>query len=69
MLTDNLVEIYREAGMDLYSGYVAERIEERDGQYTVFFWKWSNTDGDCVLFAGGRVPNTQHLGLEKYRCL
>lgn len=64
MLTDNLVEIYREAGMDLYSGYVAERIEERDGQYTVFFENGQTLTGDCVLFAGGRVPNTQHLGLE-----
>ena len=68
MLTDNLVEIYREAGMDLYSGYVAERIEERDGQYTVFFENGQTLTGTvyCLLGTSAQYP-TPWFG--KYRCL
>ena len=64
MLTDNLVEIYREAGMDLYSGYVAERIEERDGQYTVFFENGQTLTGTVYCLLGDECPIPNTLVLE-----
>lgn len=65
MLSDNLVKFYEEAGMHLYVNSVAEKIEKQDDHFTVFFENGEKSTGDCVLFAGGRRPNTQGFGLEE----
>ena len=65
MLADNLVEIYRENKMKLYDHHVAKEIKQNtDGTYTVHFENGNTLTGDKVLFAGGRLPNTDKLGLE-----
>ena len=65
MLTDNLVEMYQEAGMHLYANSVAkELVKEEDGQTTVYFETGEKITADYVFFAGGRIPNTSKLGLE-----
>lgn len=65
MLADNLVEIYRENKMKLYDHHVAKEIKHNtDGTYTVYFENGNTLTGDKILFAGGRVPNTDKLGLE-----
>ncbi|KAF1297973.1 glutathione-disulfide reductase [Enterococcus sp. JM4C] len=65
MLTDNLVEMYQEAGMHLYANSTAkELVKEADGQVTVHFENGQSITADKVFFAGGRVPNTSKLGLE-----
>lgn len=64
MLGRNLVEMYKEAGIEVYPQYVAERIEKNGEDYTVFFENGSTLSADFVLFAGGRIPNTDGFGLE-----
>lgn len=65
MLADNLVEIYRDNKMKLYDHHVAKEIKQNtEGTYTVYFENGNTLTGDKVLFAGGRVPNTDNLGLE-----
>lgn len=65
MLADNLVEIYRDNKMKLYDHHVAKEIKQNDdGTYTVYFENGNTLTGDKVLFAGGRLPNTNKLGLE-----
>ncbi|MBM7712259.1 glutathione-disulfide reductase [Enterococcus xiangfangensis] len=65
MLADNLVEIYRENKMKLYDHHVAKETKQNtDGTYTVYFENGNSLTGDKVLFAGGRLPNTNALGLE-----
>ena len=65
MLADNLVEIYRENKMKLYDHHVAKEIKKNEDEtYTVYFENGNTLTGDKVLFAGGRIPNTDKLGLE-----
>ena len=64
MLAENLVEIYNENGMNTYANYVATKIEKQAELYTVTFENGETLTGDCVLFAGGRHPNVDKLGLE-----
>lgn len=64
MLTDNLVEMYQNDGLKLYPNHVPKEIEAIDDSYQVHFENGQTLTGDCVLFAGGRVPNTEGLGLE-----
>lgn len=64
MLSDNLLEIYEEAGIQTYPHYVPQKIEKKADLYTVTFENGETLTGDCVLFAGGRQPNVDQLGLE-----
>ncbi|MBF8808729.1 MAG: glutathione-disulfide reductase [Enterococcus lacertideformus] len=64
MLSDNLVEMYQEAGIKTCAGHIAKEIIKNDNEYTVVFENGERLSGDCVLFAGGLVPNTDQLGLE-----
>jgi glutathione reductase (NADPH) len=64
MLSDNLIEMYQEAGIRTYARHTAKEIIKNDKEYTVVFENGEQLTGDCVLFAGGRVPNTDKLGLE-----
>ena len=43
---------------------MASRIIKEGDEYIVHFENGETLTGDCVLFAGGRVPNTDKLGLE-----
>ncbi|MCD5001379.1 glutathione-disulfide reductase [Enterococcus saccharolyticus] len=65
MLSDNLVEIYQEAGINTYANYVPAKIEKHGNEYTVTFENGETLTSDCVLFAGGRTPNVAKLGLDK----
>lgn len=64
MLSDNLLEMYQEAGLETYAHYVPQKIEKTDDVYTVTFENGKTLTGDCVLFAGGRQANVDNLGLE-----
>ncbi|HIX70927.1 MAG TPA: glutathione-disulfide reductase [Candidatus Enterococcus stercoravium] len=64
MLSDNLVELYRESGMALYPEYVAEKITREAAGFCVSFANGQELRGDLVLFAGGRTPRTDSLCLE-----
>ncbi|KAF1304647.1 glutathione-disulfide reductase [Candidatus Enterococcus willemsii] len=65
MLSDNLVEIYQEAGINTYANYVPAKIEKHGNEYTVTFENGETLTSDCILFAGGRTPNVAKLGLDK----
>lgn len=64
MLGTNLVEMYQEAGIELYAEHTAEQIIKTEAGYEVTFTNGTVLTGDQVLFAGGRLPNTNNLGLE-----
>lgn len=64
MLSDNLVEMYQEAGIEIYAEHTAESIVKNGEDYLVTFENGTVLTGDCVLFAGGRYANTAGLGLE-----
>lgn len=64
MLSDNLVEIYQENGVALYPEYVAKSIQREAAGFCVTFENGAQLRADLVLFAGGRKPRTEHLGLE-----
>ncbi|MCK0138282.1 glutathione-disulfide reductase [Aliiroseovarius sp. F47248L] len=64
-----LAEHIRERGVDLHVGLEVERMERRATEDGDAIWV-KGTDGreemfDQVLFATGRVPNTDGLGLEE----
>ena len=45
--------------------HVAKEIKKNEDEtYTVYFENGNTLTGDKVLFAGGRIPNTDKLGLE-----
>ncbi|WP_206859625.1 glutathione-disulfide reductase [Candidatus Enterococcus mangumiae] len=65
MLSDNLIEMYQDAGIHTYANFTAREITKNEDVYTVTFENGETLTADCVLFAGGRVPNTDTLGIEK----
>lgn len=65
MLSDNLIEMYQEAGIHTYANFTASEIIKNGDVYTVTFENGETLMAECVLFAGGRVPNTDALGIEK----
>ncbi|BCA87025.1 glutathione-disulfide reductase [Enterococcus saigonensis] len=66
MLSDNLVEMYQEAGVSLYPEHIAQEIvKNADGTFTVIFENGVKLAAEKVLFAGGRLPNTRNIGLEE----
>lgn len=65
MLSDNLIQMYQEAGIHTYANFTAREITKNGDVYTVTFENGETLMAECVLFAGGRVPNTDALGIEK----
>ena len=66
MLSDNLVEMYQDNGVTLCAEHVAkEIIKNEDNTFTVIFENGVSHTAEKVLFAGGRLPNTEKPGLEK----
>jgi pyruvate/2-oxoglutarate dehydrogenase complex dihydrolipoamide dehydrogenase (E3) component len=51
-------------GVDIRTGQRASRVEERDGTVVVTTEDGGTAEGDVLLVALGRVPQTQGLGLE-----
>jgi pyruvate/2-oxoglutarate dehydrogenase complex dihydrolipoamide dehydrogenase (E3) component len=60
-VTDALIEL----GVDVRRGQMATKVEQRgDGTITVTVGDGSTADGDVLLVALGRTPQTEQLGLE-----
>jgi glutathione reductase (NADPH) len=65
-LRSNLAVALRDAGIDLRTGILPERIERSGkGLLDVHLSDGSCVEADQVLLATGRRPNTRDLGLEK----
>ncbi|SIS49934.1 glutathione-disulfide reductase [Phaeovulum vinaykumarii] len=60
----HVAELMQEAGIRLHVGCDVEAIEPRDGGYLVRGRDGSERVFGAVLYATGRVPNTDGLGLE-----
>lgn len=64
MLSDQLLTIYHDNGMKLYSGSVAEKIIKNETDYTVAFENGEFLTADFIFFAGGRQANLDNLSIE-----
>lgn len=65
MLNTTLVEIMAEEGPTLHPGSTSEKLEKNaDGSLTLTFTNGNSLEVDQVIWAIGRTPNTQNLGLE-----
>lgn len=65
MLSNHLVELYQQDGIQMYAQFVPASIEKVGETYTVHFENGESLTGDYVFFAGGRTPNVDNIGLEK----
>ncbi|MCT2400975.1 glutathione-disulfide reductase [Novosphingobium mangrovi (ex Huang et al. 2023)] len=64
-LRDRLLQISITKGIDFRFNAEFEKIEKNaDGSLTVFMTSHDPIEVDCVMFATGRVPNVEGLGLE-----
>ncbi len=60
----HIAEEMRKKGIDLHVGRDLVSIEKTDSGLTVVCTDGSRTEYDQVLYATGRVPNTEDMGLE-----
>jgi glutathione reductase (NADPH) len=63
-IVDRLIQISLRKGIDFKFHATIEKIEQRDGSFHVTMTGCDNIETDLVLFAVGRKPNTDGLGLE-----
>jgi len=64
-MRDRLLQISMTKGIEFRFNSTFERIEERDGSLHVAMNGCDDIAADAVLFATGRVPNVEGLGLEE----
>jgi NAD(P) transhydrogenase len=57
-------DLFRKWGVTLYLGSTVESIEARDGELEVKLSTRQKRYADTVLFAAGRIANTEGLGLD-----
>lgn len=66
MLGDKLIEHMKKAGIDVQMKRISTELKERDDGIEVVFDDGDSVGGfDRLIWAIGRVPNTDALGLEK----
>jgi glutathione reductase (NADPH) len=63
-IVDRLIQISLRKGIDFKFHATIEKIEKRDGTFHVTMTGCDDIEADLVLFAVGRKPNTDGLGLE-----
>ena len=63
-IVDRLIQISLRKGIDFKFHATIEKIEKRDGSFHVTMTGCDDIETDLVLFAVGRKPNTDGLGLE-----
>jgi len=63
-MRDRLLQISMTKGIEFRFNATFDRIENRDGKLHVMMTGCDDIEADAVLFATGRVPNTEGLGLE-----
>jgi NAD(P) transhydrogenase len=60
-----MADEFRRRGVQLVLGASADKVSRIDGRLTVTLSAGTVLAGDAVLFAAGRTPNTEGLGLER----
>jgi NAD(P) transhydrogenase len=63
-LVDLLVDELKRRGVSLINGAGATSVVRRNGHLTVALSNGTSLESDTILFAAGRRPNTENLGLE-----
>src|SRR5690606_19607167 len=63
-LRDALAEEYGKRGINIVCGNVFTRLQKMAGGITAHLSGGGNIEADQVMFAIGRSPNTEGLGLE-----
>ena len=64
-MRDRLLQISMTKGIEFRFNSTFDRIENRDGRLHVVMTGCDDMEADAVLFATGRVPNVEGLGLEE----
>jgi len=64
-MRDRLLQISMTKGIEFRFNSTFDRIESRDGRLHVMMTGCDDMEADAVLFATGRVPNVEGLGLEE----
>lgn len=66
MLSETLVEVMAQDGLNLHTNSTPEKIEKHaDGSLTIHFTDGKHIDTDSVIWAIGRQPATDDIGLDK----
>lgn len=63
-IIESLVNLYQARGITTKANHVPAKIEKTASGYEVTFENGAVLATDYVLFAGGRVPNVEKIGLE-----
>ena len=63
-IVDRLIQISVKKGIDFRFNAQIERIDKKDGKLHVAMTGCDDIVADAVLFATGRLPNVEELGLE-----
>ncbi|MEO7563888.1 MAG: FAD-dependent oxidoreductase, partial [Sphingomicrobium sp.] len=64
-IVDRLIQISLLKGIDFKFNATIDRIEKRDGGLHIAMTGCDDLDADALLFATGRVPNVEQLGLKE----
>lgn len=66
MLSETLTEIIRDDGPTLHTHHIIEEVEKHgDGSLTVVMTSGERIDTDCLVWAIGRSPSNDNIGLDK----
>lgn len=63
-IVDRLIQISVKKGINFRFNSMLDRIEKRDGSLNIAMSACDDLEADALLFATGRVPNIEGLGLE-----
>ena len=63
-IVDRLIQISVKKGIDFRFNALIDRIDKKDGRLQVSMTGCDDIVADAVLFATGRVPNVEELGLD-----
>ena len=63
-VSDRMAELFRRWGVRVLCGAGVESVAAKDGNLEISVSTGERVDADTVLFAGGRIANTEGLGLD-----
>ncbi len=63
-ISEMVADMLRDEGLDIRTGAAIARVDQSDAGVTVTFEDGTTLEGDRVLVAAGRVPNSDDLGLD-----
>ncbi|HZW30978.1 MAG TPA: FAD-dependent oxidoreductase [Isosphaeraceae bacterium] len=64
-VTEAVERLFRDEGIEVLTGTTIDRVEGRSGQSVRLHAARGAIEGTHLLVAGGRIPNTDGIGLEK----